>query len=121
MTRQLILLAALTFAFGCRGSTSPDTPPEGAPDYRGRIVFIEDDGRYRVDDGSPDACGLAWMRVSDSTEIRWISGGQARAEHLRVGRRVSLWTFGDDPHGPRCRTTEARLVVIEDAPLWWES
>ena len=120
MTRQLIVFAAFTLAFGCRGSTSPESLPEGAPDYRGRIVFLENDGRYRVDDGSPDACGLAWMRVSDSTEIRWFGGGQARAEHLQVGRRVSFWVFVDDPYGARCRTADARLVVIEDTRLWWE-
>src|SRR5688572_23189433 len=105
---RLILIAAFTFAFGCRGATSPDSVPEGAPDYRGRIVYIEDDGRYRVDDGSADACGLIWLRLSDSTEIRWSRGGQATRESLVIGRRVSIWMFVDYPLAPRCGTYDGR-------------
>jgi hypothetical protein len=120
MVRELVLLAGFIAAVGCRNGTAPDGAPEGAPDFRGRIAYIEDDGRFRVDDGSGTACGLAWLLVSDATEIRWLSGRPARRESLQIGRRVSVWLADGDSADPRCSTIEPGLVVIEDTPLWYE-
>lgn len=117
---RLVLLTAFVAAVGCRGATAPDSASEGPADFRGTITFIEDDGRFRVDDGSGTACGLTWLRVSDATEIRWLNGRQARRESLHIGRRVSIWQFEHALVDPRCGTVEARLVVIEDTPLWFE-
>ena len=115
MLRRLALCASVLALVGCGGPTGLEAGSERAPDFRGVIVFVTEDGLFRVDDGSATACGFVDARVPDTAEIRWRIGGRATHAALGVGRRVSLWLPDEQRTGlaPRCATIEARLVVIE--------
>jgi hypothetical protein len=116
MLRRLAFLASFVAIVACRAGTAPETGPEGAPDFRGVIAHITDDGLFRIDDGSGTACGFSHVRVPDAAEIRWRFGGRATRAALRIGRHVSVWQpeeqrgFGS----ARCQTIDARLIVIEN-------
>jgi hypothetical protein len=108
--RYFVVSASVLALIACGGATGPDTESDGNPDFRGVIVFITEDGRFRVDDGSATACGFVHVRVPDAAEIRWSVGGRATYAALDIGRRVSLWMPDEQRNGfaPRCETIDAR-------------
>ena len=110
MTGQPVWLIPL-IALACRAGTAPSGVPEGPPDFRGTIAQIFEDSTYLIDDGSATACGFSVMRINAETTLWWPVGGRAEASDLRLGRRVSLWQR--DEGEARCRTVDARAVVIE--------